>query len=344
MIPPPLTGEGEGEGERGIQMKKVLVTGATGFVGSHLVKRLIEDNHDVRALVRKGRDISKFDSRVEIVYGDIIDPHSLDDATRNIDIVYHSAAIVREAGVPDSLFYEVNVKGTENLIEASLRNGIKRFIHISTCGVHGDVQNPPAREDSPFNPEDIYQKTKIESERLVMDFRKKGLPAVIIRPAGIYGPGDTRLLKLFKLIKERKFFMVGDGRTLFHLVYIDDLIDALILAGQVPEAEGEAFLIAGERYLSLNELTKIIADFFGVLQRKFHLPVLPIRLLAIAMEFTFKLLRAEPPLFRRRVNFFTKNRAFDISKAKRILGYRPRVDIEEGIRLTVDWYKKEGFL
>ncbi len=323
---------------------KVLVTGATGFVGGHLVKRLINDGHSVRALVRRGRDIKGFDSRVEIVYGDITDSHSLDDATRNADIVYHSAALVREAAVPDSLFYEINVRGTENLLEASFRHGIKRFIHISTCGVHGDVRNPPATEDSPFNPEDIYQKTKIESERLVMDFRKKGLPVVIIRPAGIYGPGDTRLLKLFKLIKGRKFIMVGDGKTLFHLVYIDDLIDALILAGQVPDAEGEAFLIAGERYLSLNELTKIIADFFGVLQRKLHLPVLPIRLLAIAMEFTFKPLRIEPPLFRRRVDFFRKNRAFDISKAKRILGYRPGVDIEEGVRLTVDWYRREGLL
>lgn len=323
---------------------KVLVTGATGFVGGHLVKRLINDGHSVRALVRKGRDIKGFDGRVEIVYGDITDPHSLDDATRNVDMVYHSAALVREAGVPDSLFYEVNVKGTENLLEASLRNGVKQFIHISTCGVHGDVQDPPATEDTPFNPEDIYQKTKIESERLAMDFRKKGLHVVIIRPAGIYGPGDTRLLKLFKLIKERKFLMVGDGRTLFHLVYIDDLIDALILAGQVPDAEGEAFLIAGERYLSLNELTRLIADFFGVLQRKVHLPVLPVRLLAIAMEFIFKPLRIEPPLFRRRVDFFTKNRAFDISKAKRILGYRPKVDIEEGVRLTVDWYKREGLL
>jgi nucleoside-diphosphate-sugar epimerase len=323
---------------------KVLVTGATGFVGGHLVKRLINDGHSVRALVRRGRDLKGFNGRVEIVYGDITDPHSLGDATRDIDMVYHSAALVREAGVPDSLFWKINVEGTRNLLEASHKHGIKRFIHISTCGVHGDVRNPPATEDSPFNPEDIYQKTKIESERLVMDFRRKGLPAVIIRPAGIYGPGDTRLLKLFKLIKGRKFIMVGDGKTLFHLVYIDDLIDALILAGQVPDAEGEAFLIAGERYLSLNELTKIIADFFGVLQRKIHLPVLPIRLLAIAMEFTFKPLRIEPPLFRRRVDFFTKNRAFDISKAKRILGYRPGVDIEEGVRLTVDWYKREGLL
>lgn len=323
---------------------KFLVTGATGFVGGHLVRRLVNDGHYVKALVRRGRDTGGLDSKVEIIYGDIRDLVSLDEATRGIDIVYHTAAIVREAGVPDSFFYEVNVKGTENLLKASLMNGVKRFVHISTCGVHGDVQNPPATEESPFNPEDIYQKTKIESERLAMDFWRMGLPVVIIRPAGIYGPGDTRLLKLFKLIKERKFFMVGDGKTLFHLVYIDDLIDALILAVKVPEAVGEAFLIAGERYLSLNELTRLIAYFFGVPQRKVRLPVLPIRLLAMAMEFTFKPLRAEPPLFRRRVDFFTKNRAFDISKAKRVLGYSPRVDIEEGVRLTVEWYREKGLL
>lgn len=323
---------------------KVLVTGATGFVGSHLVKRLIDDGHNVRALVRKGRGMKGFDSRIELIYGDITDPSSLDDAVRNADIVYHLAAMVKEAGVPDSLFYDVNVKGTENLLDASLKHGVKRFIHISTCGVHGDVKNPPATEDSPFNPEDIYQKTKIESEKLVMSFRKKGLPVVIIRPTGIYGPGDTRLLKLFKLIKGRKFFMVGDGETLFHLVYIDDLIDALILAGQVPEAEGEAFLIGGEKYLTLNELTRDIAKTFGVHLKNIHLPVFPVRALATVMEFIFKPLRIEPPLFRRRVDFFTKNRAFDISKAKRLLGYQPKMDIGNGIKLTIDWYKREGLL
>jgi nucleoside-diphosphate-sugar epimerase len=323
---------------------KVLVTGATGFVGGHLVKRLMDDGYSVRALVRKGRNVKGFDRKVEVVYGDIVDPASLDNAILNVDTVYHLAAMVKEAGVPDSLFWDVNVKGTENLLETSHRHGVKRFIHISTCGVHGDIKNPPAKEDSPFNPEDIYQKTKIESERIADSFRKKGLPVVIIRPAGVYGPGDKRIYKLFKLIKERKFFMVGDGKTFLHLVYIDDLIDSIILAGEVAGAEGEAFLIGGEKYLTLNELVKIIAETIGIPLRRLRLPVFPVRILAMVMEFTFKPLRIEPPLFRRRVDFFTKNRAFDISKAKRILGYSPKVDIEDGIRLTIDWYKREGLL
>jgi len=322
----------------------VLVTGATGFVGSHLIKRLMADGYGVRALVRKGRQIGGLDSRVEVVYGDIRDPLSLDGAVRGIDMVYHTAALVREAGVPDHLFYEVNVMGTRHLLEISHRYGIRRFIHISTCGVHGNVQNPPATEDSPFMPEDIYQKTKLEGERVVMDFRKKGLPTVIIRPTGVYGPGDRRLLKLFRLIKERRFFMVGSGETLFHPVYIDDLIDGLVLAGQVQGVEGEVFLIGGERYLTLNELAQLIARVIDVPLRGLHLPVLPVKALAMAIEFIFKPLRIEPPLFRRRVDFFTKNRAFDISKAKRVLGYQPKVDIEEGIRLTIDWYRKEGLL
>lgn len=323
---------------------KVLVTGATGFVGGHLVKRLINDGYSVRALVRKGRDISRFDRGVEIAYGDITESDSLDNAVRNVDVVYHLAAMVKEAGVPDSQFWKVNVEGTRNLLEVSHNLGIKRFIHVSTCGVHGDIKNPPASEDYPFNPEDIYQKTKIESEKISVGFVKKGLPVVIIRPTGVYGPGDRRLLKLFILIRERKFFIVGDGKTLFHPVYIDDLIDGLILAGEIPSAEGEAFIIGGERYLTLNELTELIAKTLNVPVRRLHLPVFPVRALAIAIEFTFKPLRIEPPLFRRRVDFFTKNRAFDISKAKSILSYQPKVDIEDGIRLTVDWYKREGLL
>jgi nucleoside-diphosphate-sugar epimerase len=323
---------------------KVLITGATGFVGGHLVKRLINDGYSVRALVRKGRDIRGFESKVEIAYGDILDPHSLDSALKDIEMVYHSAALVKEAGVPDSLFWDVNVTGTRNILEASYKHGVKRFIHISTCGVHGNVLNPPATEDSPFNPEDIYQKTKIEGEKIARSFNEKGLPVVIIRPAGVYGPGDKRIYKLFKLIKERKFFMVGDGKTFLHLVYIDDLIDSIILAGEVAGAEGEAFLIGGERYLTLNELVKIIAETIGVPLRRLRIPVFPVRLLAMVMEFTFKPLRIEPPLFRRRVDFFTKNRAFDISKARRILGYSPRVNIGEGVRLTVEGYKREGRL
>lgn len=327
-----------------IEKKKVLVTGATGFVGSHLVKRLADTGYNVRALVRKGRDISSLDNRAEVSYGDITDPSSLEDAVRETSIVYHLAAVVTLAGVSDSLFRDVHVKGTENLLNASLKHGVKRFIHVSTCGVHGDVKNPPASEDSPINTQDIYQKTKAESEKVALGFREKGIQAVIIRPTGVYGPGDMRLLKLFRLISKRRFIMIGDGKTFFHPVYIDDLIDGLILAGEADNAVGEAFIIGGERYLALNELANIIAITLGVTLSKIHLPVFPVKTLAAITELVCKLLRIEPPLYRRRIDFFTKNRAFDISKAKRILGYLPKIDIEEGIRRSVEWYRKEGLL
>lgn len=324
--------------------KNVLVTGARGFVGSHLVRRLLDKGYIVRALVRKGRDISGLDSRVKVYYGDITDPYSLGDAVRGAYMVYHLAAVVTLAGIPDRLFWEVHVKGTENTLEVSLNSGVERFIHVSTCGVHGDVKNPLASEDSPIRAEDIYQRTKAEGERIVRYLGEKGIQTVIIRPTGVYGPGDMRLLRLFKMINNRRFFMVGDGNTFFHPVYIDDLTDALILAGESDNAVGESFIIGGERYLTLNELVNIIARTLGVTLRKLHLPIFPIKALANITEFVCKPLGIEPPLYRRRIDFFTKNRAFDISKAKRILGYRPRVDIEEGIRLTVDWYKKEGLL
>lgn len=326
-----------------IKNKKVLVTGATGFVGRHLVKRLSDMGYSVRALVRKGRDISSLDRSVDVIYGDITDPISLKDAVQGTVMVYHLAAVVTLAGVPDKLFWEVHVKGTENILNASLRHGAKRFIHISTCGVHGDIGNPPASEDSPIRTQDIYQKTKAEAEKVVMGFGE-GVPAVIIRPTGVYGPGDMRLLKLFRLINNKRFFMVGSGKTFFHPVYIDDLIDSLILAGEVEKAVGKVFIIGGERYLTLNDLTNTIAKTLGVSLRKIHLPVFPVKTLAAIIEFVCKPLNIEPPIYRRRIDFFTKNRAFDISKAKKILGYQPKVAIEDGIRLTVDWYRKERLL
>lgn len=317
----------------------ILITGATGFTGSHLVRRLLSMGHKVRCLVRHPSPIEK--TGCSIITGDIRDRLSVEKAVSGIDIVFNIAAIFRTWGLPDKVYYDTHVEGTRNLLEASLKNNIKRFIHCSTIGVHGSIKNPPGDEESPFRPGDIYQKTKLEAERLAMRYP---MPIVIIRPAGIYGPGDMRFLKLFRAIARKRFIMIGDGKILWHPVYIDDLINGFILAMTTPNIEGQAFIIGGQEYLTLNELVRHIADSLGVPHPKIHIPAMPIQLAGSLCELVCRPFGITPPLFRSRVSFFTKTRAFKITKAKELLGYTPKYDIITGIKLTSQWYKGNNLL
>lgn len=327
---------------------RVLVTGGTGFVGSHLALRFIKRGYDVRVLTRKKTLETNYLNKlgIEICFGDITKKSSVKKAVKDVALVYHLAAVLREIAIPDKVYWDVHVGGTQNILDASIRENVERFVHCSTVGVHGHISNPPADESYPYNPGDIYQKTKCEGEKLALRyFNEKGLPGVVVRPCGIYGPGDTRLLKLFKSIYHQKFVMIGKGDVSYHLVYIDDLIDAFELCGQKKEALGEIYIIGGNEAPSLNKLVKVIADALDMLVPRKRFPFFwPVWLASWICEGVCKSLHIEPPLFRRRVDIFRKNRAFDISKAKRELNYEPKVDLETGIEITANWYKKESWL
>jgi nucleoside-diphosphate-sugar epimerase len=161
---------------------------------------------------------------------------------------------------------------------------------------------------------------------------------------GTYGPGDLRFLKLFKSIKHGRFVMIGSGRTLFHTVYIDDMVEGLLLAGRKERAIGQVFTIAGENYLPLQDLVNLIADTLGVRRPWLKIPYQPVFLLSVACDRVCRPLGIPPPIYPRRVAFFAKNRAFSIEKAKRLLGYHPTVSLPEGIRRTKDWYEQQGLL
>jgi len=325
---------------------KVLVTGGTGFAGGHLVDRLISDGFEVRVIARNPEKAEKLKEKgVQIVLGSITDKDVVKKAVKGVKQVYHLAANWRTAGVPDKVYWDVNVGGTKNLLEASLEENVKRFVHCSTMGVHGHVDEIPANENTRYNPGDIYQVTKLEGEKLALNFfKEKGLPVSVIRPCAIYGPGDMRLLKMFRAIARRRFVMLGSGKTLYHMVYVTDLAEGFRLAADKEEAIGEAFLIGGEEYVSLNNLEEVIANEVGVSSPKIHFPVWPVELLGTIVEKICIPLKIEPPIYRRRVLFFTKDRAFDVSKAKNILGYRPKVDLKTGIKKTVKWYKENNYL
>lgn len=324
----------------------VLVTGATGFTGGHLCERLVGDGHRVRALVRDAGRASRLrELGVELAVGDLCQPHSLERATEGVDLVYHIGALFRPENVTRRQLTETNVDGTRHLLDAALRSGVRRFVHCSTVGVHGDIRHPPANEDTPFAPGDPYQESKTEGERVVHRYMADGrLPIVVFRPGGIYGPGDMRFLKLFRAIKTRRFVMLGSGSVQYQLVYIDDLVDGILLCGQHAAAPGNVYILTGEAPVTLRHLVGVIAKVLGVEPPRLRFPVGPVYVAAFCCELVFKPLGLNPPLYRRRVDFFRKTRAFDISRAKRSLGFNPSTALERGVASTAEWYRASGHL
>ncbi len=209
-------------------MGKILVTGATGFF--------------VRSSSKTDR-LQQFGVECRVV--DIKDPVSVNDHFLGIDRVYHIAAAYRTEHTDASEFVKVNVDATRNLLDAAKRAGVKRFVHCSTVGVQGEITEPPAAEDYRFEPGDHYQESKKDGELLALEYFNNGLPGTVVRPVGIYGPGDTRFLKLFRPISKGLFVMIGSGESLYHMTYIDDLVTGFLLAGKRKEALGEVFTIGG---------------------------------------------------------------------------------------------------
>jgi nucleoside-diphosphate-sugar epimerase len=325
---------------------RALVTGASGFTGGYMVDHLLARGYQVRAFVRPSSNIERLKAQgVDIVTGDLMYKADLAEAMRNIDVVYHIAALYRAANQPDQAYWDVNVAGTENVMVAALEMGVRRVLHCSTCGVHGHIDKPPASETAPIKPGDIYQETKAEGEKVAMFYnREKGLPVTIARPVGIYGPGDMRMLKMYRMIYQGKFIMFGGGNVLYHLSYVTDVVEGFRLAAETPQAAGETYIIAGDGYFTLNDFAKIVAAALEVKPPHLHPPVWPVYMAGWLCEKICVPLRVQPPIFRRRVDLFVKDRAFDISKAKLELGFQPKVGTEEGIRRTAQWYKENGLL
>lgn len=327
---------------------KVLVTGATGFTGGHLARHLRASGNEVAALVRPS-SVTKADALktdgIEIRVGDLTDAAAVRRACEGCEVVYHIAATYREAGQSDVAYTRVNVEGTRNVLEGALASGARRVVHCSTGGVHGHIEHPPANENAPLAPGDVYQRTKLQAEQLASRFgRERGLEVVVARPIGIYGPGDMRFLKMFRGIARGNFPMLGKGDVFYHLTYIDDLVRGFELCGTVPAAAGRTYILAGPRYTTLKALVHLVAKTLGVAPPKIHLPVWPVWVAGALCEAVCVPLRVEPPLYRRRVDFYRKSRAFDTARARQELGYNPTIDLETGIRLTADWYRSQGLL
>jgi nucleoside-diphosphate-sugar epimerase len=327
-------------------MQQILVTGGSGFLGANLVRTLAAEGHQVRVLTRSEQSARKIlPATVDIVEGDVADANACEQSIKGCDVVFHLAAAYQEPGISDQRYHDVHVGGTKNLLNLARTEGVSRFVHCSTVGVLSHIENPPADETWPHSPGDVYQETKSEAEKFALEFQQKySFPLAVARPTPIYGPGDKRLLKLFSMIERGRFIILGDGKVFYHMVYVDDLVRGVRLLAEHPDAIGEVFTIGGAEYCTLNELAEIIAEELGVSPPRIHLPAWPVQVLGSIVERVCIPFKIEPPIYRRRVDFFTKSRAFSIEKARRIVGYEPQVSLREGVRATIQWYRSEGYL
>lgn len=325
---------------------KALVTGANGFTGSYLTKHLLEKGYEVRVLVRKTSNLDMLKGLdVEYFYGDLGADPDVRGAAEGIDVVFHIAALFRAEDVPKKAFWDVNLEGTRKMLEEAKRAGVKRFVHCSTVGVQGEIDDPPATEEAPYKPGDYYQQSKMDGEIYARAFfERQKLPGCVVRPVGIYGPGDDRFLKIFKFINNGKFRMIGNGKVLYHLTFVEDLVAGIALAGEIETAPGEIFTIGGEGYLTLSELVEKIAGILNKSVPKMKIPVWPVWLAGFLCEIVCRPFGIAPPIYRRRVDFFIKDRAFDITKAKKLLGYQPQIALDDGLARTANWYKEKGWL
>lgn len=334
--------------ERSIPVgSKVLITGATGYTGRVLVRRLVAAGAEVRAIARPSSDRSPLaDMGVQWILGSLHDPEDIRQAMEGIQYVFHVAAAFREAKSSEQDYWNVHVGSTQLLCREAVRQSdFKRFVHVSTAGVHGHIADPPGDEESPFSPGDSYQKTKAEAEIWLREFGKEQrFPYTIIRPCAIYGPGERRLLKLFKMATRRFFPILGRGKCWYHLVHVEDLVGGMLRAAVAQKAVGQAFIIGASEPIRLEEMAKIMAATFGAELRVLRLPITPFFILGDLCEGFCKPFKIEPPIYRRRVAFYSKDRNFSTKKMREVLGYRPLYENKAGIIESAKWYRDHGWL
>ena len=318
----------------------IAITGASGLLGGALARRLLADGFHVRALFRR----PDADWMGETIIGDLGDQAAIDRLVEGAAGVMHVAAMYRSDG-PREEFMAVNRDGTQRLLHAAQAAGAKRFVYCSTIGVHGSVEDAPADEDAPFDPRDAYQESKLAAEMLCRAaVGTTATEIVILRPCGIYGPGDTRMLKMFRMLNKRMFVQIGEGAANFHPVFIDDLVDGFVRGLTVPGIDGETFILGAARYMPLKTFVATAADALDKRPPWIRLPYKPVERVADLCEAVCHRIGVEPPLHRRRLTFFKHNRAFSIGRARDRMGYAPRIDLNEGFRRTVAWYREQGML
>jgi len=322
---------------------KVLVTGATGFIGGKLVPLLQQAGYAVRVLVRDPARASRLDD-VELFPADLLDPASLAGIEEGIDVVVHGASMLGKWGSDPGLLYELNARGAVELLKRFRDRPLERYIHLSAGGVTGPLKARSVDESHPCMPATAYERTKYEAERAVLELsRELAIPLTVVRPTFTYGPGDPHKIALFRAVKRGRYVFIGGGESVNHPVFIDDLVRGILLAierGRV----GEVYIVGGERPVTKRELVFAIADALGARRPRINIPRWFASISAWTLELAGHLLRFEPILTRSRVMMMADNFGYSIAKARDELGYAPQTDLRRGIELTVRSYVEAGEL
>ena len=321
---------------------RAFITGASGFIGSRLAARLVRDGWHVRALVhsRALEDAAE----IEKIQGDIRDGASLRAAMDGTDVLFHLASALGASRLKEEEFRAVNAGGAAAAIGAAVAAGVKRIVHFSSAGVLGHVADgKSAAEGHALDPRDAYDRTKLEGERIALEFAAGGAGVVVIRPGWVYGPGDRRTLKLFRAAARKRVPAVGRGRTLQTPVYIDDLIDGTLLCAAKGRS-GEIYNLAGGEVLSVREIVAAVAEAAGTRPPRLAIPLLPAKAAAWTLDRIFSVAGKEAPLNPSRLAFFIHPKPLDIGKAVAELGYAPAWDFRHGAATTAAWYRAQGWM
>jgi dihydroflavonol-4-reductase len=325
---------------------RALVTGANGFVGSHLVEGLLERGYRVRCLVRKTSNLRWLSGlNVEYVYGDLGKKDSLKDAVQGADVVFHCAGLTKARNREQ--YFKANAEGTRNLVVACLEVDpkLKRFVYVSSQAAVGPgTDGKPLNEEAPCRPITYYGESKLEGEKIVLSDVSK-LPITIVRPPAVYGPRDMDMLGFFKVAGKGFRISFGRGESLLSLVYVKDLVDGIIRAAENSKSDGQTYFIADERVYSWREAFKIIAKVLNKRTIPLRIPKSVVFFLAFISESFSKVLGKTAAFNTQKAKEITQRYwGLDVSKAKTDLGFSPKYDLERGAEETVRWYKEKGWI
>ena len=325
---------------------KVFVTGGTGCLGIHLLKRLVEHNHEVYALIRKTSDISSIENREQIhfVVGDVLDLASFLGKIEKCELVIHCAAktdfskTTRKKIVDN---FRDNVTGTKNMVEFAIDKQVKHFIYISSCSAMGDYYNGERDETNTCNPDSEYGKSKYEAEKILEDYKAKhNLPITVLRPGLIYGPCDRGgMKKIIEHIDERKFVIFGDGMNQKSLVSVYNLVEAILCVINNQKAKGELFIVADGKNYALNEICTEIATLLGRSPNFLHIPNIISSVIGVLCDLFNIIPWVNIPIPRKGIKKIMCNNTYNINKIVKKLNYRPKVFLHEGLAKEIAWYK-----
>jgi nucleoside-diphosphate-sugar epimerase len=324
--------------------KTILVTGAGGFIGGHLCSDLISRGYRVVGIDLKHPQNQSGGKQngLRAIAGDFRNQGLMKELLDGVDIIFHLAGAHLQINLSDSEYWNVNVHSLAPLLQTAHQNGVKRFVHVSSVSVYGNLKNWLADETTPCKPFSIYGETKLAGEAEVKKFgREKGFPFVILRPAWVYGPGCPRTLKIFRAIRKHRFAMIGGGHNLRHPLYILDMLSSFHLAMESESAEGETFIIGGNGAITTRELIEIFCKVLNLRRPKIRLPMTLGNVIAAACESFFGLIKREPPISKRSLEFFQANNSFNITKAQKLLDFQPKFSFEEGLKDCRAWLESQ---